>query len=194
MPLIALEPAVSGGTVNVRGAALEGRWPGCDDARVRLLIPKLDPVFRGNVAVSLLIAGKDAAEIVDSVGDTGPTDGGPGVFIIMRRMEIVPSPGDALMSGGLPVGVVPSDRIRSPRGRGVLNWPGLCGDSGSARGTAVVRGVEGEFPEEGVGGKGCGSGIGNSLSLETSDPDLITNRLEPSMYVGKPSTGRSNSS
>lgn len=131
------------------------------------------------------MGGKEAAEIVESVGEAGPTKGGGAGAFTVRRCEIVPEDGDELISGALPVGVGPSariDAVDSPRGRGVLKCPGLCGDPGSA--AALVRGVVTEPAEDGdgIGGSGCGSGLlGRSLSLELSNPGLDANRLELSV-------------
>lgn len=102
--------------------ANEGRRPGCDHARSRPPIPKLDTVLAGNVdTFSLLIVGTDAVVAVESVGEDGFVDGGADVFV--RRCEMVPIIGDVLING-LFVGVAMSERtekVDPPRGRGVVN-------------------------------------------------------------------------
>lgn len=66
-------------------APIDGLRPGCDDALLRELMPRLDTVLAGNVdAFSLLMLGIDASEVFDSVGEDAMVEEA-GADILTRR-------------------------------------------------------------------------------------------------------------
>ncbi|TFY60755.1 hypothetical protein EVJ58_g4939 [Rhodofomes roseus] len=123
---------VPGGKYDV-GPATEGRLPGCEEARLRPTMPKLDIVLAGSAAdAKRPMLGTDAAIAVESVGDDDAVEEG-GAEVLPRRWEMVPITGEVLINCGVFVGVASErvEKVDPPRGLGVVKCEPACGDAGS---------------------------------------------------------------